>query len=104
MTNPAIQRITVNVLRYQVDDDTIADKYWSEACRAFKSLTTAERYARREVEAARNRHPDNYVEAVITGFYYELWDWHPAWNGYLRYDDDIEWVDADSNTLIARPS
>lgn len=104
MTKPAAECITVAVLRYQVDDNTIADTYWRVAYRAFQSLTAAERYARREVEAARNRYPDDYIEAVITGLYYEMWDWHPAWNGYLRYDANIEWVNADSNALMARPA
>jgi hypothetical protein len=73
------------------------------AYREFKSLTAAERYARRELKAAQNRHPENYVEAVITGLYYELWDWHPAYNGHLSNGNEIEWIDADSNTLIERP-
>lgn len=104
MTHPAAERITVSVLRYQVDDNTIADEHWRVAYGAFQSLTAAECYARREVEAARGRYPADYVEAVIVGLNYALWEWHECWRGYLRYDDDIEYVDADSNALIARPA
>lgn len=104
MTTTRAERIIVEVWRYQVDEDTVAETGWRVAYRAFKSLTAAERFARQQAQAARQRYADDYVEAVLCGLVYYMWDWHEAWRGTLRYDEAIEYVDAESNRLIARPA
>lgn len=104
MTTIKSERILVSVYRYEVKDNTIADTAWRVAYRTFKSLNAAERFARQAQEAARGRYPGDYVEAALTGLVYYMWDWHEVWNGWLRYDDDIEYVDAETNSLIARPA